>query len=188
MQEGQNQPGVVVPDQQNWQPNAATQAVPVAPQADNQGFQVSWTASEFIAHAKSAGWYTLLFLGAAVAAIGMYLLTKDKVTSTVLVVVALLFGIMAARKPRELNYAVNEAGITVGPKFYPYRNFKSFSVIQEGGVESVWFMPLQRFMPGLTIYFAPDEADKIMQVISSFLPFEPREADLLDRAMHRLRF
>lgn len=104
------------------------------------------------------------------------------------VIVAVLFGIMGARQPRELQYQVDENGVKVGEKFYDYGSFKSFSVIQEEGIETIWFMPMKRFMPGLTIYFSPEDTDRIADVLAEFLPFEARTQDPVDRLMHRLRF
>ena len=152
------------------------------------GPEVSWSASEFIAHSKTFGWYAILFLSAIGLAAVVYLLTRDVITAGVIVFAALLFGIMAARKPRELPYKVSSDGLHIGEKFYSYDTFKSFSVVQEEGIESIWFMPLKRFMPGLSIYFAPNDGQKIVDVLSNYLPFEAKELDLVDRFMHRIRF
>jgi hypothetical protein len=103
-------------------------------------------------------------------------------------IIAVLFAVMGARKPRELTYIVDGKGITIGEKFYSYASFKSFSILQEEGMETVWFMPLKRFMPGLSIYFAPEDGQKIVDVIAEFLPFEDKQLDFIDQLMHRLRF
>lgn len=158
---------------------------PKAVQSDND---ISWTASEFIAHTKNPGWYVILAVATVVLTAVIYLLTKDKVTSVAIVIASLLFGIMASRKPRELQYSVGADGMHIGQKFYPYGVFKSFSIMQEEGIESIWFMPLKRFMPGLSIYFAPDEGQKIVNVLSEHLPFENRKLDTIDLLMHKLRF
>ncbi len=149
---------------------------------------VTWTASEFISHDKSTGWYALLGVGTAALAAVVYLLTHDTVSTGVVVVVAIVFGILAARKPRELEYSVDDKGVKVGDKFYPFSGFRSFSIVQEDAVESIWFMPLKRFMPPLTIYFDPRDGQKIVDVLSQTLPMENRQLDAVDRLMHRLRF
>ena len=158
------------------------------PKANRSGDDISWTASEFIAHSKNPGWYVILAVASLILTLVIYVLTKDKVTAVAIVIASLLFGIMASRQPRELEYSVGIDGIHIGPKFYPYSVFKSFSVMQEEGIESIWFMPLKRFMPGLSIYFAPDQGQKIIDVLSEYLPFENRKLDLIDGLMHRLRF
>ena len=148
---------------------------------------ISWTASEFIAHAKTGGWYAILGVITIIFA-GLAYYFADIFSAIVVVVVAILFGYMASRKPRELPYMVNEKGVQVDKKLYPYGSFKSFSIIQEEGVESIWFMPLQRFAPGLTIYFAPQEGQKIVDYLGTQLPYEERKPDTIDILMHRIRF
>ena len=150
---------------------------------------VEWTASEFIAHHKSAGWYALLGLLAAVSGAAAYLLAGGEIfTPAVIGIVAILFGIMASRQPRELPYKIDSTGIHIGNKHYPFAGFKSFSVVQEEGVESIWLLPLQRFSPGLSIYFAPEDRDRIMEILDNYLPVEEKQLDMVDRFMHKIRF
>ena len=105
-----------------------------------------------------------------------------------IVVVAVIFGIFAARRPRELKYQLDSTGLRIGDKTYPYGNFKSFSVVNEEAVKSIWLMPLKRFMPIITIYFAPQDGDKITGMLANFLPFQEHQLDPVDKLMHRLRF
>lgn len=167
------------------QPQAAAQSpAPKQP----AGGSVAWTASEFIAHNKSAGWYMLLGLGTLALAAVVYLLTQDKISTAMVMIVAVIFGIFAARKPRELDYSVDSSGIHIRAKSYPYGSFRSFAIVQEEAVESIWLMPLKRFMPIISIYFEPADGKKIAEVLSKFLPIENRQPDPVDKLMHRLRF
>lgn len=150
---------------------------------------MSWTASEFIAHQKSARWYGALLGGAASVALIVWLLTKDLFSAiVVLVAVGILAG-YASRQPRELQYAIDDTGVTVGPKQYPFRNFRSFSVVHDGGpFSSIEFMPLKRFALPLTIYYDPEDEAKIAEAISTRVPYEQRQRDAIDALMHRIRF
>lgn len=160
-----------------------------APAPDHiQGESISWTASEFIAHDKSAGWYGMLALGTLILTAIIYLLTKDEVTAAVVILVAVVFGIVAGRKPRELEYKVDSIGVHIAHKTYDYDSFRSFAIVQEGAIESIWFMPLKRFMPIISIYFDPKDGDKIVDILSAYLPVEDHGLDPVDRLMHRLRF
>lgn len=206
-----NEPGrVIAPNQTspetNWQfkPDPANNTVQSAvdtmpPNSEPEPQQaksntkndtgVSWTASEFISHDKSTGWYALLGLFAiALAALVYFFSHGDKVPTVVVIIVAITFGVMASRKPRELDYSVDERGVQVGDKLYSYAGFRSFAVVQEEAVESIWLMPLKRFTPPLTIYFDPDDGQKIVDVLGSYLPIENRQLDMVDRLMHRIRF
>ncbi|HKR82317.1 MAG TPA: hypothetical protein VJR27_04965 [Candidatus Saccharimonadales bacterium] len=157
---------------------------PAAPQAS-----VRWSASEFIAHQKSATWYLVLFVSSIVAAGLVYLITRgDKITAGAIIVAAIFFSIVAARKPRVLDYEVSTSGVTVGRHFYPYSNFKSFSVRHDEAFSSISFMPLKRFMPFVTMYYSPDEEADIITMLSAFLPVEQAKRDMLDHFLERIRF
>lgn len=178
-------------EQSSWQfhPEDQLLATPQSSaEASQTGTTVQWTASEFIAHSKSVGWYILLMLATAILAGLVYLLTQDKISAGIVIIVAIIFGIFAARKPRELTYGVDNKGVRIGEKFYPYALFRSFSIVQEGGIESIWLMPLRRFMPIITIYFEQTDGEKIVGVLSQMLPVEQRQVDIVDKLMHRLRF
>ncbi len=197
MQEGQ--PGSVVTPgsastkgtETSWQfhaeePDSRPPAPGPAPKA---GSDVSWTASEFVDHDKSSGWYMLLALSAiGLAAITYFFSHGDLISTAVVLVVFAAFGVFAARKPRQLEYNVNDQGIKIGEKFYPYSSFRSFSIVQEDALESIWLMPLKRFMPIISIYFDSDDGQKIIDVLGQALPIENREPDFVDKLMHRIRF
>jgi hypothetical protein len=104
------------------------------------------------------------------------------------IVAAIFLAVAAARKPRVLEYRVDDAGLSIGPKLYTYDQFKSISVIDEGAVPSIHLLPLKRFQPVLTIYFAPTDEDGVVGVLSARLPIEERGIDPIDRFMHRIRF
>lgn len=149
---------------------------------------VSWSASEYIAHHKGPGWYVGLGAVTGLAAAVVFVLTKDWITLVSIVVAALLFGVFASRKPDVLNYSLDESGIMIERKHYPYEEFKSFSVHDEGGIRSLSLLPLKRFMPGLSLYYPPDMEQQVLGTISLYMPHEERQPDAVDRFMKRVRF
>ncbi len=150
--------------------------------------EISWTASEFVPHDKSAGWYGLLALGGALGALLIYWLTKDKITTGIIVFAVLAFGFLAARRPKEQTYAIDHTGLHVGRRSYAMHTFKSFSVAEDGHNATVVFMPLKRFMPPLTIYLSPDSGEKVIDFLAQTLPFEQHRQDAVDSLMKRIRF
>lgn len=150
---------------------------------------ISWTASEYIAHQKSTAWYVVLGLAAIAAAAAVYFITDGDIISTVVIVlVAIVFGIYAGRKPNVQQYRIGPEGITIGPKLYGFDHLKSFAVIDEGAFSSIMFMPLKRFMPTLTIYYDPKDEGQIVDLLAGYLPMEQRGHDAIDRLMKKIRF
>jgi hypothetical protein len=149
---------------------------------------VQWTASEFIAHHKDASWYLTLAAAVLVASGLIFMFTKDLISVVTTLIVGLLFGVIANKKPRQLTYMIDVRGITVGEKLYPYALFKSFAVHQEGMVSSINLMPLRRFMPDLTIYYPPENEAEVLTTLADYLPHDQRKEQSVDRLMKRFRF
>ncbi len=167
---------------------ATTQPEPNRTQAHSSDEGVTWTASEFVAHEKSTGWYATLLLATIIIIVIVYLLTRDKVSAGVVLICAAFLAILAGRKPRQLQYRVDGSGVTVGQKHFEYGLFKSFAVVPEGTFSSIVFMPLKRFAPLTTIYYAPEDEEKIVNLLSDQLPFERHKLDAVDSLMRRIRF
>lgn len=175
----QNQPQVTT----NNNPEPAPQLTSSASEA-----HISWTASEFIAYQKSAGWYISIFIGLIGLMAVIYLLTRDLISSGATLIIGLLFIVYASRKPRVLNYAISDDGIQIGEKLYAFATLRSFAVIDEGTMHSIDLLPLQRFMPAVSMYFDPQDEEVIVQTLGSFLPKEERKQPMIDKLMHRIRF
>ena len=164
-------------------PPSPTQPLPQATATN-----VDWTASEFINHDKSSSWYGLLVLGSGIIAAAVYFLTRDVVSTGIIILGALLLGIAAVRKPRILQYSISNNGLSIGQKRYPYKEFKAFAIMQEGAISSILFLPLKRFMPPISIYYDSNDEDRIVDCLSHYLPFERHEYDLMDHLAQRLHF
>ncbi len=152
------------------------------------GQVVTWVASEFIAHTKTIGWYAALFVVTIVFAAAVWFLTKDMVATVVIVFAGLLFGTYAARKPRQINYALDGRTLTVGQRSHPLNEFRSYTIVPEGAFSSIMLMPLQRFGLITTIYFDPQDEAAIVDILSHRLPHEERKPDAIDRVLRRIRF
>jgi hypothetical protein len=158
------------------------------PPVESSETEVTWTASEFIARHKGGGWYLLLAVGTVLVAALVYLISRDLITVGAIVAAVVLFGVSASRKPRVLTYHMNESGLTIGTKFYPYSLFKSFSIAEEGAFSSIVLTPLKRFMPFISIYYEPADEDRIVAIFAHYLPMENQPADAVDSLMRHIRF
>ena len=130
----------------------------------------------------------MLAVGVLLLAALIFLSTRDVVSVAVVVVAGLLLGIYGAHQPRQLEYRLDKQGVGIGQKQYGYDEFRSFSVVPEGAFASIVFMPLKRFALPTTVYYAPDDEDKILAVLSDQLPLEEYRHDAIDRLMRRIRF
>lgn len=185
MDEGQNST-----ESANWQynPDQESQPADVSAPATSSPVSVNWTASEYVAHHKSASWYMAFALIMAAAAALVYLFTRDAVSSLVIIILGILFGIFAGRPPEVLDYAIDSSGLHIGRRYYPYAIFKSFYIVEDGTMRSIVITPLQRFMLPISLYYDPSDEEEIIKTLSNYLPIEERGHDLVERLMRKVRF
>jgi hypothetical protein len=155
----------------------------------NQNDQaITWTASEFHAHEKSAGWYLLLAIATIVLAAVLYLWTRSIVTPVVIVICGIVFGVYGTHRPNQLEYAMDDQGIRIGSKRYKYDEFRLFVVTTGSSLPEVTLLPIKRFMPPLSVRYVPEVENKMLDMLGNHLPFEERRPELLDSLMRRIHF
>lgn len=164
------------------------QTEPSVSQASDDGDSISWTASEFVEYSKSGGWHIGLVAISIVAAAIIWLITKDVITPIVVIIAGGALSLYGAKRPKQLQYSLNNDGLDVGQRHYNFGDFKAFSVVAEGAIETIVLTPTKRFAPLTTIYYDPDDGDAIADVISRHLPYKERQADPIDKLLNRIRF
>lgn len=167
------------------QPTAAQASDQEAPQDSPT---VTWTASEFVAHDKSAGWYFAVLVVSVLLSALAFLVTRDVVSVSVVIIAGLLMAVYGSHKPRQLEYTISGHSIGVGGKQHSFEEFRSFSIAAEGAFSSLVFMPLKRFAVPLTVYYAPADEQKILGLLADRLPFEEHRRDAVDGLLRRIRF
>jgi hypothetical protein len=149
---------------------------------------VKWTALEYIAQDKGPAWFVAYGLVVFIIAAAIWLITESYLSLAFMLILSIGFGVYAARKPQMQEFEVNGSGVRFAGKFYSYNQFRSFALVQDGAVPSVWLMPLQKLRPPLIMYFAPAEGEKIMDILEDYLPHEQKDYDMLERLMRYIRF
>lgn len=149
---------------------------------------IAWEASEYAHNEKSIGWYAIyVLILSVVTGVTFWLTGGDWISLVVVTIMAVTLLIFANRKPRTIQYQVSDEGITIDGRLYPYKSFKSFSLMRMGATESLYLEPLERFMPSISVYFADEDGEQIIDILGSYLPHRDREPDLVDRVVHRIR-
>ncbi len=149
--------------------------------------QVAWRASEFEYHHKKFGWYLMLALGVgALSAVAV--LIKQWMTIAVLAVMGAALMVYANRKPRELDYSIDERGVSIGDKLYPFSQFESFSIIEDANSSMLDLDPVKRFAPRVSLALEDGHEEEVAKALAVHLPLIDREPDLIERVTRRLKF
>lgn len=204
MEPTQSTPNLITPDETPATLNsvvADTESVPSQDEAAVEGddsyaeseegiesepaFQ--WQASEFVQHHKGLGWYAL-FGVVFVILIVVAVVTQQWLSIAVLMVMAAAVAVYAHKPPRVLLYQLDESGVTIEARHYPYEQFRSFAVLQDEAWHAIDLEPTQRFMPRLTVIFDSEDLQGIVDHLSIHLPRADRQPDLVERLTRYLRF
>lgn len=149
---------------------------------------ISWTASEFANSHKDIVWYSG-YIAALLAICGLiFAITNDLLASIAILVAGFLFLVMAAKKPRSLQYVISERGLNVGEKFYEYSGFKSFNLTYNNGISNIDLIPTKRFATEISIFLPPDQGQAILNIISGHLPHDEKASNKIDEWTKKLKF
>lgn len=155
---------------------------------NQQVAEIRWTASEYVEHEKGAVWYMALVAAAVTVSVVAFLLTREWITPVSIFLVIVGLGVFAGIKPKQKEFVLDGTGVGIGDEYYPYQDFRSFSVIVENNFETLYLKPVKRFAVPLTLYFPPDQAETIVSFIGNFIPYEKSELSGVDKMMARLKF
>jgi len=146
-----------------------------------------WQASEYIHHAKTTRWYGIVIVIAVLLAAGLAIF-RQWFSIPVVLAMAVAIIVYGARPPRTLDYGLDEQGITIQGKSYPYSQFRSFAVYQDVAWHSIDLEPTQRFMPRLTVLFDNKDFAIIVSILTDHLPEIDRAPDWIERLSRYLKF
>ena len=149
---------------------------------------VEWTASEYIAHEKSPTWFAGVAAASALCAAVIFFITRELLASVTILVVAFAGMFFSARRPDTRRYRLSSNGLEIDDKSYTMSDFRSFSVVREGALESIWLETLQKFSPTIRLYFAPEDGERIVDSLSQVLPYSQKELDVVEKASRKIRF
>jgi hypothetical protein len=147
---------------------------------------IAWTASEFIDNSKNFNWYLVFFISILAISALVFLFTHSIFSAVAIFILGVAVSYMATRKPREVNYSVDGSGIMINKTDYPFSEFKSYSLVSESGLEHIILVSVKRFSPNKTIYFEPQDKDRIISLLGKFLPLEAVSNDPIDKLMKKI--
>lgn len=149
---------------------------------------IHWSATEYIHHEKNGLWFVLFALVVLALIVLSIFVIKSYTFTALIVVMAIAVVVFARRPPHPIDYTLSgDQGLYVGERLYPYRDFKSFALIQDGEHHSVLLIPTKRFSPGVSVYFPEEAGEQIVDLLGARLPMETRKMDLIDILVRKLR-
>ena len=162
--------------------------------------RIAWFAPEYEEKERSKDWFWALGIIVATSSIAA-LIYENYFFALLLVLSGLLLGFFAVKKPEMVHYELNNRGLKIGSRLYPYENMKAFWVqargLLEPGVEMegmhfkpILFVKSERvFMPILSIAIEEEMASDIHTAFrEKGIPEEEMREHISDKIMEGLGF
>ena len=148
---------------------------------------VQWQAAEYIQHEKTPTWYVGFIAVVVVLMVAAILIMQTWTFAVLIPVMAVALMVYTHRPPRLLNYVLSQKGLHINDQLHPMGEFKSFGVIQESERNTLVFVPVKRFKPGLTVFFPSEAGEQIVDLLGGYLPMRDEQQDIFDRIVRKLR-
>ena len=203
-------PPMPAPNPQGSQPTQQPQATPTIPVGPPVAFQpqpvvapqppvqpaavtgaddtFSWMADEYVHQEKGSMWLASFVAIVVVLAAIAWFVVGSVTFLVVVLAMGVSLGVLAFRPPRTLHYSLNQQGLQINDKQYSFTDFRSFGVVHDGSRFSITMVPTKRLMPAINIFFEEQQGEKIVDILSAYLPMQEIQESLIDKLLLRLRF
>src|SRR5512141_1166647 len=131
--------------------------------------KLEWSALEYEEKERSKDWFWALGIIVATSSIAS-IIFGNYFFAALLILSGLLLGFFAIKKPDTVTYELNDKGLKIRTRLYPYENIKSFWV-QIGAspmtnVKPLLFINSERvFMPIISIPISAEMAPEIHAIM-----------------------
>lgn len=143
----------------------------------------TWNIKEYEQHERSTRWYVLA------AVVGGLLLLYSLISGNYLfTLVVVLFGIILflqdTQSPMEVFFAITEAGIIIGDRFYPFKEITSYwMVYNPPEVKNIYFLTKNALRQRIKIPLLDNDPLSVRDFLNQFLveDVDKEEEPLTDR-------
>lgn len=136
---------------------------------------VEWQFEERPISPKNELLWALAIFGLAIAIFGIIL--KNYLLIIIVALTAFIIYVSKNKAPEFHEFKLDDKGLHIDGKFYPYENFESFWILPD---QEIALRRKHHFMPLLVVPFSGPKESEIRKVIESYLPESEEEEPLLD--------
>lgn len=137
---------------------------------EENSFKLTWSALEYEEKERSQDWFWALGVIVVTSSIAS-IIFGNYFFAALLILGGLLLGFFAIKKPDLITYELNEKGLKIRNRLYPYDSIKAFWIQAdfnpESNIKPIFFIHSERaFMPVLSIPIDMDIAEDIHSIMS----------------------
>lgn len=125
---------------------------------------LQWSALEYEDKERSSDWFWALGVIVVTSSIAA-IIFGDYFFAALLLISGILLGYFAKRTPEHVTYELNERGLKIRSRLFPYENIKSFWV--QTGAKPMLFIKSERFfIPVISIPIENNVAEEIHSIMT----------------------
>jgi len=149
--------------------------------------KLTWSALEYEEKERSTDWFWAL--GVIVVAGSITSIIYANYFFAMLIIIGgILLGFFAIKKPETVPYELNEKGLKIKTRLFPYDTIKSFWV-QDGGKPTLFIKSARMFLPMLSIPITEELTEKVKNIfLSKNVAEEEMKEHPSDKIMESLGF
>ncbi len=112
--------------------------------------KIMWEALEYEHKDKTPDWFWILGL-VSLTLIVSAIIYKNILFAALIVVGAFTMALYAVRKPRFINFEINDKGVVIKNTLYPYKHLHSFCPREDNRGRKIIFQSKKSIMPHFSI-------------------------------------
>jgi len=147
----------------------------------------SWKIPEYREYNRSKKWYIIAII-ILIALLFWAIITSNFLFAIILIVAGITFSMHDRKKAQEINFDIQENGITIGEKKYSYNSFTNFWMYYEPDEAKTLFLEFKnKIRPRLSIPLLNKNPLKIRAILLKYLPEDiEKENEPLSEQLSRL--
>jgi hypothetical protein len=153
-----------------------------------ENISLKWSAPEYHHYERTTDWFWAVGIITISIAVLAFFFHNALFGILILLSAAILISFVF-QTPREIEYEINNRGITVGKDLHPYLTLESFWIETRGGGEPRLILRSKKtFMPYIIIPVHDESADEIANVLRNFIEEKEMHEPSAHKVMEYLGF
>ncbi|MFA6554549.1 MAG: hypothetical protein WCS89_03505 [Candidatus Paceibacterota bacterium] len=148
---------------------------------------ISWQAPEHFYVEKRPDWYWVVgIITLALSAVAIIL--GNVITGIFVLVAAVALVIHASHPPREIYHEINDRGIMVNDRFFPFLSLESFWIPHDEMPSKIIVKSRKTFMPYIIIFIDEIDPEIVREVLLKYIAETEHHEHFLHKLLERWGF
>lgn len=148
---------------------------------------ISWKAPEHFHTEKNNDWYWAVAI-ITITLASLAFIFKNFMFGIFIIIGAFALMIQASKKPRIINYEINDRGIIIDGVLYPFLSLESFWIDSNEQPSKIIIKSHKLFMPYITINIEEVDPEKVREILLNYIAETEHVEPISQKIMERFGF